>query len=127
MSVKEIYDMVYAILIVIAIISYTVVKLYSLKHEIKNKWIDDIPDLAAGFVHEAETTGGNGSKKMEIVITSVCNILRQHKINITPEIESLIKAFAEKEVAKMNATDKSAKDADEIIGALENKLRKATL
>lgn len=127
MSVKEIYDMVYAILIVIAIILYTVVKLYSLKHEIKNKWIADIPDLAAAFVHEAETTGGNGSKKMEIVITSICNILRQHKINITPEIESLIKAFAEKEVAKMNATDKSAKDADEIIDALENKLRKVTI
>lgn len=124
MSVKEIYDMVYAILIVIAIILYTVVKLYSLKHEIKNKWIADIPDLAAGFVHEAETTGGNGSKKMEIVITSVCNILRQNKINITPEIESLIKAFAEKEVAKINA-DKSTYDADKMIDALENKLKEA--
>ena len=118
--------MVYALLIIMAIITYSVVKLYSLKHEIKNKWIAQIPVLAAGFVHEAETTGGNSSKKMEIVITSVCNILRQHKINITPEIESLIKAFAEKEVTEMNATDKSAKDADEMIDALKNKLKEVT-
>ena len=109
MSVKEIFDMIYALLIVVAIIAYSVVRLYSLKHEIKNKWIAQIPDLAAGFVHEAETTGGNGTAKMDIVVTSVCNILRNSGIKITPDIESAIKAFAEKEVAKMNA----AKPADD--------------
>lgn len=96
--------MIYALLILIAIIAYSVVKLYSLKHEIKNKWIAQIPNLAAGFVHEAETTGGNGTAKMDIVVTSVCNILRNSGVKITPDIESAIKAFAEKEVAKMNAT-----------------------
>lgn len=109
MSVKEIFDMIYALLIVVAIIAYSVVRLYSLKHEIKNKWIAQIPDLAAGFVHEAETTGGNGTAKMDIVVTSVCNILRNSGVKITPDIESAIKAFAEKEVAKMNA----AKPADD--------------
>ena len=109
MSVKEIFDMIYALLIVVAIIAYSVVRLYSLKHEIKNKWIAQIPDLAAGFVHEAETTGGNGPAKMDIVVTSVCNILRNSGVKITPDIESAIKAFAEKEVAKMNA----AKPADD--------------
>ena len=109
MSVKEIFDMVYALLIVVAIIAYSVVRLYSLKHEIKNKWIAQIPDLAAGFVHEAETTGGNGTAKMDIVVTSVCNILRNSGVKITPDVESAIKAFAEKEVAKMNA----AKPADD--------------
>ena len=109
MSVKEIFDMIYALLIVVAIIAYSVVRLYSLKHEIKNKWIAQIPDLAAGFVHEAETTGGNGTAKMDIVVTSVCNILRNSGVKITPDVESAIKAFAEKEVAKMNA----AKPADD--------------
>ena len=109
MSVKEIFDIVYALLVAVAIIAYSVVRLYSLKHEIKNKWIAQIPDLAAGFVHEAETTGGNGTAKMDIVVTSVCNILRNYGIKITPDIESAIKAFAEKEVAKMNA----AKPADD--------------
>lgn len=103
MSVKEIFDMVHALLIVVAIIAYSVVKLYSLKHEIKNKWIAQIPDLAAGFDHEAETTGSNGTVKMDIVVTSVCNILRHYGVKVTPDIESAIKAFAEKEVAKMNA------------------------
>lgn len=72
MSVKEIFDMVYAMLIVIVIIAYGAVRLSSLKHEIKNKSIAQIPDLKAGFVHEAETTSGNGIAKM---VTSVCNIL----------------------------------------------------
>lgn len=101
MSVKEIFDIVYALLVAVAIIAYCAVKIYGIKHEIKNKWIAEIPDLAAGFVHEAETTGDSGEKKMDLVIKSVCAILRQHGIAITPEIESLIKAFAEKEVAKM--------------------------
>lgn len=113
MSVKEIFDMVYALLIVVAIIAYSVVKLYSLKHEIKNKWIAQIPDLAAGFVHEAETTGGNGTAKMDVVVTSVCNILRHYGVKVTPDIESAIKAFAEKEVAKMNATKPTDVHADE--------------
>ena len=113
MSVKEIFDMVYALLIVIAIIAYSVVRLYSLKHEIKNKWIAQIPDLAAGFVHEAETTGGNGTAKMDIVVTSVCNILRNSGVKITSNIESAIKAFAEKEVAKMNAAKPAADHVDE--------------
>lgn len=113
MSVKEIFDMIYALLIVIAIIAYSVVKLYSLKHEIKNKWIAQIPDLAAGFVHEAETTGGNGTAKMDIVVTSVCNILRNYGVKVTPDIESAIKAFAEKEVAKMNATKPTTNNSDE--------------
>ena len=113
MSVKEIFDMIYALLIVVAIIAYSVVKLYGLKHEIKNKWIAQIPDLAAGFVHEAETTGGNGTAKMDIVVTSVCNILRNYGIKITPDIESAIKAFAEKEVAKMNTTKPASNNSDE--------------
>ena len=113
MSVKEIFDMIYALLIVVAIIAYSVVRLYSLKHEIKNKWIAQIPDLAAGFVHEAETTGGNGTAKMDIVVTSVCNILRNSGVKITPDIESAIKAFAEKEVAKMNTTKPAIDHVDE--------------
>lgn len=113
MSVKEIFDMIYALLIVVAIIAYSVVKLYGLKHQIKNKWIAQIPDLAAGFVHEAETTGGNGTAKMDIVVTSVCNILRNSGVKITPDIESAIKAFAEKEVAKMNATKPANNNSDE--------------
>ena len=114
MSVKEIFDMIYALLIVVAIIAYSVVKLYGLKHEIKNKWIAQIPDLAAGFVHEAETTGGNGTAKMDIVVTSVCNILRNSGVIITPDVEqSAIKAFAEKEVAKMNATKPADNHVDE--------------
>lgn len=103
MSIKDWFDLSYAILVVVAIVAYAGVKLYGLHHTIKNKWITQIPDLAAAFVHEAETTGGDGTKKMDIVITSVCNILRQNKVAITPDIESAIKAFAEKEVAKMNA------------------------
>ena len=96
-----------------AIIAYSVVRLYSLKHEIKNKWIAQIPDLAAGFVHEAETTGGNGTAKMDIVVTSVCNILRNYGVKTTPDIESAIKSFAEKEVAKMNAAKPAIDHVDE--------------
>lgn len=103
MSIKDWFDLSYAILVVVAIVAYAGVKLYGLHHTIKNKWLVQIPDLAAAFVHEAETTDGDGTKKMDIVITSVCNILRQNKVAITPDIESAIKAFAEKEVAKMNA------------------------
>lgn len=66
MSVKEIFDMVYAILVVLAIIVYCVVTIYDIKHKIKNKWIADIPNLATGFVHEAETTGDSGKKKMNL-------------------------------------------------------------
>lgn len=104
MKISEILNLGYYGLIAIAIIAYSVIKLYSLKHTIKNQWIAKIPDLAAAFVHEAETTGGNGTAKMDIVVTSVCNILRERGVNITPDIESAIKAFAEKEVAKINSS-----------------------
>ena len=104
MKISEILNLGYYGLIAIAIIAYSVIKLYSLKHTIKNQWVTQIPDLAAAFVHEAETTGGNGTAKMDIVVTSVCNILRKRGVNITPDIESAIKAFAEKEVAKINSS-----------------------
>lgn len=109
MSFIEILNLGYYGLIAIAIIVYAAIKLYSLKHTIKNKWIADIPELAAAFVHEAETTGDSGEKKMDLVIKSVCDILRQHGITITPEIESAIKAFAEKEVAKLSENKEVAK------------------
>lgn len=104
MKINEILNLGYYGLIAIAIIAYSAIKLYSLKHTIKNQWVAQIPDLAAAFVHEAETTGGNGTAKMDIVVTSVCNILRKRGVNITPDIESAIKAFAEKEVAKINSS-----------------------
>lgn len=104
MKISEILNLGYYGLIAIAIIAYSAIKLYSLKHTIKNQWVAQIPDLATAFVHEAETTGGNGTAKMDIVVTSVCNILRKRGVNITPDIESAIKAFAEKEVAKINSS-----------------------
>ncbi|RMC46502.1 phage holin, LLH family [Lactobacillus sp. ESL0230] len=113
MSVKDMFDLGYYSLFIVAIVAYVAVKIYSQKHTIKNKWIAQIPNLAAAFVHEAETTGGEGTKKMDIVITSVCDILRQNKVVITPEVEAMIRAFAEKEVAKINASkpEKIAKEA----------------
>lgn len=113
MSVKDMFDLGYYSLLIVAIVAYVAVKIYSQHHTIKNKWIAQIPDLAAAFVHEAETTGGDGTKKMDIVITSVCDILRQNKVAITPEVEAMIRAFAEKEVAKINASKpkEAAKEA----------------
>lgn len=104
MSVKDMFDLGYYSLLIVAIVAYVAVKIYSQHHTIKNKWVAQIPDLAAAFVHEAETTGGDGTKKMDIVITSVCDILRQNKVAITPEVEAMIRAFAEKEVAKINSS-----------------------
>ena len=112
MSVKEIFDMIYALLIVVAIIAYSVVKLYGLKHEIKNKWIAQIPDLAAAFVHQAETTNNDGPAKMDNVVTSVCDILRKNHINITSELETAIKAYAEKELATTINADKTKADKE---------------
>ena len=109
MSFIEVLNLGYYGLIALAIIVYAAIKLYILKHTIKSKWIANIPDLAAAFVHEAETTDNVGSKKMDLVIKSVCDILRKHGITITPEIESAIKAFAEKEVAKLSENKEVAK------------------
>ncbi|WEV39295.1 phage holin, LLH family [Lactobacillus sp. ESL0680] len=112
MSIKDYLDLGYAGLVVVAIVAYVGVKVYGEHHTIKNKWIAQIPDLAAAFVHEAETTGGDGTKKMDIVITSVVNILTSHGVQIDPTIEAAIKAYAEKEVAKMNANKPTTKPAD---------------
>ena len=112
MSVKEIFDIVYALLVAVAIIAYCAVKIYGIKHEIKNKWIAEIPDLAAGFVHEAETTNNDGPAKMDNVLTGVCNFLRQRGVNITPELESAIEAFAEKELAETINANKAKSDKE---------------
>ncbi|WEV42938.1 phage holin, LLH family [Lactobacillus sp. ESL0684] len=111
MSTKEIFDLIYAVLVMVAIIAYIGVKLYSQNHTIKNKWVAQIPDLAAAFVHEAETTDGEGTKKMDAVINEVSRVLAAHNIKVDPTIEAAIRAYAEQEVAKMNA-DKSAAEPD---------------
>lgn len=123
MSVKDYLNLVYAVLVIIAIVAYVGVKVYGEHHTIKNKWIAEIPNLAAAFVHEAETTGGDGTKKMDIVITSVVNILTSHGVKIDPTIEAAIKAYAEKEVAKMNANkqvDKPASDDEPEAKSIDN-------
>lgn len=112
MSISEILNFGYYGLIAVAIIVWVGFKLYSINHTIKNKWLEQIPDLAAAFVHEAETTNNDGSAKMNIVITSVANILRKYGINITPELEEAIKAYAEKELANTINVDKAKADKE---------------
>ena len=114
MSVSEILNFGYYGLIALAIVVWGGFKLYSLKHTIKNKWLAQIPELAAAFVHEAETTNNDGSAKMKIVVTSVANILRKYGINITPELEEAIKAYAEKELADSINADKAKADKEVI-------------
>lgn len=112
MSISEVLNLGYYGLIVLAIVVWIGFKLYSLKHTIKNKWLAQIPDLAAAFVHEAETTNNNGSAKMDNVVTNVCNILRKNHINITSELENAIKAYAEKELATTINADKAKADKE---------------
>lgn len=112
MSVKDMFDLGYYSLLVVAIVAYVVIKLYSQKHTIKNKWIAQIPDLAAAFVHEAETTGGDGKAKMNAVIDEVSRVLIARGVKIDPTIEAAIRAFAEKEVAKMNANRSEKTDKE---------------
>lgn len=107
MSISELLNFGYYGLIAVAIIVWIGFKLYSINHTIKNKWLAQIPDLAAAFVHQAETTNNDGSAKMDNVVTNVCNILRKNRINITPELEQAIKAYAEKELATTINADKS--------------------
>lgn len=110
---KDWFDLSYAILVVVAIVAYASVKLYGLHHTIKNKWIAQIPDLAAAFVHEAEKNGGDGKAKMNAVIDEVSRVLTARGVKIDPTIEDAIRAFAEKEVAKMNV-NKSEKTDKEV-------------
>ena len=112
MSISEILNFGYYGLIAVAIVVWVGFKLYSLKHTIKNKWLAQIPDLAAAFVHQAETTNNNGPAKMNIVVTSVANVLRKYGINITPELEEAIKAYAEKELAETINADKAKTDKE---------------
>ena len=112
MSISEVLNLGYYGLIALAIVVWIGFKLYSLKHTIKNKWLAQIPDLAAAFVHQAETTNNNGSAKMDNVVTNVCNILRKNRINITPELEQAIKAYAEKELATTINADKAKNDKE---------------
>lgn len=112
MSIKDWFDLSYAILVVVAIVAYAGVKLYGLHHTIKNKWIAQIPDLATAFVHEAETTGGDGKAKMNAVIDEVSRVLTARGVKIDPTIEAAIRAFAEKEVAKMNANKSEETDKE---------------
>jgi hypothetical protein len=112
MSDKDMFDLGYYGLIVVAIIAYVAVKIYSQHHTIKNKWITQIPDLAAAFVHEVETTGGDGKAKMNAVIDEVSRVLTARGVKIDPTIEAAIRAFAEKEVAKMNANKSEETDKE---------------
>ncbi|WP_223896932.1 phage holin, LLH family [Lactobacillus huangpiensis] len=112
MSISEILNFGYYGLIALAIAVWGGFKLYSLNHTIKNKWLAQIPDLAAAFVHQAETTNNNGSAKMDNVVTNVCNILRKNHINITTDIENAIKAYAEKELATTINADKAKSDKE---------------
>ncbi|MBI0121763.1 hypothetical protein H3U50_08130 [Lactobacillus sp. M0398] len=114
MSISEVLNLGYYGLIALAIVVWIGFKLYSLKHTIKNKWLAQIPDLAAAFVHQAETTNNNGPAKMNIVVTSVANVLRKYGINITPELEEAIKAYAEKELAETINADKAKADKEVI-------------
>ena len=112
MSISEILNFGYYGLIAVASIVWGVFKFYSLNHTIKNKWLAQIPDLAAAFVHQAETTNNDGSAKMDNVVTSVCDILRKNNINITSELENAIKAYAEKELATTINADKTKADKE---------------
>ncbi|RMC36912.1 hypothetical protein F5ESL0236_07880 [Lactobacillus sp. ESL0236] len=99
---KLIFDAVYAALFLSAIL----VGLYASKHATKNKALLFIEDLAAAFVRQAETTDLDGQAKMDNVISSVEDALVSHGIKVDATIEAVIRAFAEKEVAKMNANKK---------------------
>ena len=114
MSISEILNFGYYGLIALAIGVWGGFKLYSLNHTFKNKWLAQIPDLAAAFVHQAETTNNNGRAKMDNVVTNVCNILRKNHINITSDIENAIKAYAEKELATTINADKAKADKEVI-------------
>lgn len=99
---KLIFDTVYAVLFLLAIF----IGLYASKHATKNKALLFIEDLAAAFVRQAETTDLDGKTKMDNVIASVEDALVNHGIKVDATIEAVIRAFAEKEVAKMNAGKK---------------------
>lgn len=99
---KLIFDTVYAVLFLLAIF----VGFYASKHATKNKILLFVEDLAQAFVYQAETTDLDGKTKMDNVIASVEDALVNHGIKIDASLEAMIRAFAEKEVAKMNAGKK---------------------
>lgn len=99
--VKIIFDTVYAVLFLLAVL----VGFYATKHVTKNKALLFVEDLAKAFVHQAETTDLPGKTKMDNVISSVEDTLVNHGIKADASLEAVIRAFAEQEVAKMN-TDK---------------------
>lgn len=111
-NIFEILNFGYYGLLALAIAVWGGFKVYSLKHTIKNKWIAQIPELAAAFVHKAETTNNDGREKMDNVLTSVSNFLRERGVNITPELESAIEAFAEKELAETINANKAKSDKE---------------
>lgn len=98
MNTKMIFDTVYAVLFLVAIL----VGIYATKHTSNNKIMLFIEDLATAFVHEAETTGGDGKAKMNAVISEVTRVLTAQGVKVDPTIEAAVRAYAEKEVAKMN-------------------------
>lgn len=99
---KLIFDSVYAGLFLLAIFT----GLYASKHATKNKALLFIEDLAAAFVRQAETTDLDGQTKMDNVISGVEDALVSHGIKVDATLEAVIRAFAEKEVAKMNTEKK---------------------
>lgn len=99
---KIIFDTVYAVLFLLAIL----VGLYASKHATKNKILLFVEDLAQAFVHQAETTDLKGETKMDNVISGVEDALVSHGIKVDATLEAVIRAFAEKEVAKMNTEKK---------------------
>lgn len=111
-NIFEVLNFGYYGLLALAIAVWGGFKVYSLKHTIKNKWIAQIPELAAAFVHKAETTNNDGRAKMDNVLTGVCNFLRQRGVNITPELELAIEAFAEKELAQTINANKANKEKE---------------
>lgn len=112
MNIVEILNFGYYCILAVAIIVWGGFKVYSLKHTVKNKWLAQIPELAAAFVHKAETTNNDGPAKMQNVVTGVCNFLRQRGVNITPEVQSAIEAFAEKELATTINANKAKSDKE---------------
>lgn len=101
---KLIFDAVYAALFLLAIL----VGLYASRHATKSKILLFVEDLAQAFVHQAETTNLDGETKMDNVIASVEDALVSHGIKVDPSLEAMIRAFAEQEVAKMNANKKGS-------------------
>ena len=104
---KSIFDTVYAVLFLLAIFT----GLYASKHATKNKILLFVEDLAQAFVHQAETTDLDGQTKMDNVISGVEDALVSHGVKVDASLEAMIRAFAEQEVAKMNA---NKKDGDKI-------------